>query len=223
MPVGVIRSAQLDAVVAAVLDRGAVPVFDGETQADLDAVAEFALRLDRPVAVLAAGGLARSLGPLLGLPEHPPLFRAEADRVVVVVGSGSPIARQQADALRGTAVRAVVVAPGERPRLDGGDAVIMLDHRSAWDPSELDRAFELIAHEIGALPGRTDLVLTGGETARRVLDGLGIERLWAEAALEDGVVLCTTDDGRAVVTKPGSFGGPQTLRGIVDHVKGIPT
>ena len=60
-----------------------------------------------------------------------------------------------------------------------------------------------------------DLVLTGGETARRVLDALDVHRLSPRGSVHHGAVVSTTDDGRTVVTRPGSFGGPDSLLAVL--------
>ncbi len=71
-----------------------------------------------------------------------------------------------------------------------------------------------VARRVAAAP-RTDLVLTGGETARRTLDALGVTTLEPIAQIHHGAVQCRTPDGRHVVIRPGSFGGPDSLVEIV--------
>lgn len=53
--------------------------------------------------------------------------------------------------------------------------------------------------------------LTGGQTARGVLDTLGVGRLDPLAELTPGAVLSRDADGRRYVTRPGSFGDPDSL------------
>ncbi|HET6551167.1 MAG TPA: four-carbon acid sugar kinase family protein [Solirubrobacter sp.] len=65
---------------------------------------------------------------------------------------------------------------------------------------------------------RVDLVLTGGETARRALEALGVRELRPVAQVHHGAVQCVTPDGRRVTTRPGSFGGPYGLVQIVESV-----
>ncbi len=60
-----------------------------------------------------------------------------------------------------------------------------------------------------------DLVLTGGETARRVLDALDIDRLTPVGQIHHGAVHTQAPDGTSVVTRPGSFGGPDSLLTIL--------
>ncbi len=58
---------------------------------------------------------------------------------------------------------------------------------------------------------KPDLILTGGETAREVLDALGITALEPLDAVQHGAVVSLADDGRLVGTKPGSFGDRHAL------------
>ncbi|TLF56227.1 hypothetical protein FE391_39555, partial [Nonomuraea sp. KC401] len=66
---------------------------------------------------------------------------------------------------------------------------------------------------------RADLVLTGGETARRVLDALGVREMVPVGQVHHGAVHSRTPDGRSVVTRPGSFGGPDSLLRIAAHLR----
>ncbi|MFE1840452.1 nucleotide-binding domain containing protein [Streptomyces sviceus] len=53
--------------------------------------------------------------------------------------------------------------------------------------------------------------MTGGETARRVLDALGVAYLAPLGQIHHGAVHALTADGRHVVTRPGSFGDTDSL------------
>ncbi|WP_060948723.1 four-carbon acid sugar kinase family protein [Streptomyces hygroscopicus] len=76
---------------------------------------------------------------------------------------------------------------------------------------------------VAAHPGALDLVLTGGETARRVLDALAVTELHPVGQVHHGAVHLSTPDGRSVVTRPGSFGDPDSLRHIVQALRLHPT
>jgi uncharacterized protein YgbK (DUF1537 family) len=66
----------------------------------------------------------------------------------------------------------------------------------------------------------TGIVATGGETARAVLEALGEKTGWVLGAVEMAMPLLVTDEGRlGLVTKAGSFGGPQSLVRAVDALK----
>lgn len=220
IPLPVVRSPALDAAVRSALGRGLVPILDGETQDDLDAVAAMLLRLERSAVVLAAGGLARSIGPLLGLEPALPRFTAGAARVVVIAGTRAASAARQVERLAAAGMPQRVLTRGAPVTLDEGDAVVTLDPQDEWDDASLQHALAGVAAAVRALPGRTDLVLTGGDTARRVLDALGVLLLRVESEIEDGAVLSTIDDGAAVVTRPGSFGDEHSLVRILHQLRG---
>lgn len=65
----------------------------------------------------------------------------------------------------------------------------------------------------------TDLILTGGETAREVLDAVGLHSLVPLAAVQHGAVLSRADDGTLVGTKPGSFGDDLALLQLYDEIR----
>ncbi|NUT73303.1 4-hydroxythreonine-4-phosphate dehydrogenase PdxA [Pseudarthrobacter sp. C4D7] len=65
----------------------------------------------------------------------------------------------------------------------------------------------------------TDLILTGGETAREVLDAAGRNTLVPLAAVQHGAVLSRADDGTLVGTKPGSFGDDLALLQLYDDIR----
>ncbi len=62
------------------------------------------------------------------------------------------------------------------------------------------------------------LVLSGGQTARAVLDRLGVITLEVTAEIQHGAVALRCDDGRTVVTRPGSFGAADSLVRILAHL-----
>ncbi|MFB9459821.1 four-carbon acid sugar kinase family protein [Streptomyces antimycoticus] len=72
---------------------------------------------------------------------------------------------------------------------------------------------------VAAHHGAVDLVLTGGETARRVLDALAVTELDPVGQVHHGAVHLSTPDGRSVVTRPGSFGDPDSLHQIVQALR----
>ncbi len=80
----------------------------------------------------------------------------------------------------------------------------------------------VIRDAVAAHHGAVDLVLTGGETARRVLDALAVTELDPIGQVHHGAVHLSTPDGRSVVTRPGSFGDPDSLRHIVQALRPHP-
>ncbi|MET1156136.1 4-hydroxythreonine-4-phosphate dehydrogenase PdxA [Arthrobacter sp.] len=142
----------------------------------------------RQLRELQAGGFA-----LIGLrPEE--LRESESARILGVVretlATGKPVAL-------------TVAAEQVDPR-EAGAIVSNLGRfvSNILDPQPQDPAVVVV------LP---DLILTGGETAREVLERLGIGALEPLGAEQHGAVVSLADDGRLVGTKPGSFGDDQAL------------
>ncbi|MEV1177987.1 nucleotide-binding domain containing protein [Nonomuraea sp. NPDC049784] len=75
---------------------------------------------------------------------------------------------------------------------------------------------EVVREALGE--GPADLILTGGETARRVLDALGVRELIPLDQVHHGAVHSRTPEGHSVVTRPGSFGDVDSLLRIAVHL-----
>jgi uncharacterized protein YgbK (DUF1537 family) len=215
-------------------------VCDAETDADLETIVAAAAGVPG-ACLVGSGGLAAALGRRraggLGDAVGPPDPGRTAAPLgpLVVVGTGEPGAREQVDLLaaRGVPVHALAVADllAVAPSTEALDAVAADLHAgaavlrlhapegiAAGASRELVAALAAVVARLAAEPA-VDLVLTGGETARCVLDALGIEALEPVAQIHHGAVHSVTPDGRAVVTRPGSFGGPDSLVRIVDALR----
>ena len=96
-----------------------------------------------------------------------------------------------------------------------GVTVVSIDNTRGIQLGSARRMVTGLGRAVAALPHPTDLVLTGGETARRVLDALGITELLPVGQIHHGAVHCRTSDGRSVVTRPGSYGDTGSLLRIV--------
>ena len=228
--------ADVRAGVEALTDRlrsavgdGRHPVCDAETQADLDAIAEAALQLGPGIRLLGAGGLAAALGRSLtaGLPYHPaevedPLSPGpSSDRpLLIVVGTAEPAAVAQIAQLTSDGVDHIALSPdmlgntAGPPQLDvapSGITVVSIDNSQGVKPGSGRRLVAALARTVAHVPMQADLVLTGGETARSVLDALGITQLTPVGQIHHGAVCAHSPDGRTVVTRPGSFGDAGSL------------
>ncbi|CAL9373564.1 hypothetical protein SUDANB176_00918 [Streptomyces sp. enrichment culture] len=209
--------------------RGRHPVCDAETDADLAVVAAAAALLGPGCRLLGSGGLATALGRRIG-PRPPAPAAGEAAGVpeagpsapplLVVAGSAEPVVTEQVARLVAAGARHVPLPPGEltgpAPVTLSGVApgtvtVLSVDGSDGVRPGAARRIVAGLARTVSALPGRPDLVLTGGETARRVLDAIGVTTLWPVGEIHHGAVHSRTTDGRSVVTRPGSFGGPDSF------------
>lgn len=181
-----------------------VTIHDAASDADLRGIARNALALQPRPLFVGSAGLARALA--AELPRRKPrpgcMPRGE---IAVVVGSASPTSQRQADRLARVAKRE-------------GAALYRLEwNRKMADAAALVQAFGRIAarHEnAGAY------VLTGGDTARAVLEARGIRGIRLLGEAEPGVPFGTSIPfGLLVCTKAGGFGGPDTLVHCVRRLK----
>jgi 4-hydroxythreonine-4-phosphate dehydrogenase len=187
-------------------------VLDGETDADLRAAATVAVDAvvsGRRVALVGSAALVAAVADTTSAPPSgtsAPAVALGHRPVVLAVGSGSAAATAQTAHLRAAAL------------------VDEHTHLLTIDPAE---PVADLARRVGRTHPAADLVLTGGQTARAVLDHLGVRRLRPVAQPEHGIVVSLTDDGRLVATKPGSFGQDPTLTDLVRLLRalrsGVPT
>lgn len=229
----VVRSNRLTEELRHYLELGMTPVCDAETQADLDRIVDSTLQLmeDYPLALVGTGAMARALGKRL----HPTGEPTTEDPTspdgpaLVVVGTLAPTAVEQVRRLVLTGAEHIVLVPGDladesasatrriRAAVEAGVAVVTMDRESAWDRRSMAAIAQLIAPAVDGI--HADLVLTGGETARRMLDVLDIQTIYPFEELDSGTVLSRSVDGVSVVTRPGSFGPPDSLVDIVGRLR----
>ncbi|MFI8891868.1 four-carbon acid sugar kinase family protein [Streptomyces paradoxus] len=230
VPLPAVRGAfgALRETLRACFAQGRHPVCDAETEADLDAIAAAALELGPGVRLLGTGGLAGAVGRLLGTGGTHSPAPAHADRpLLVVVGTAEPAARAQVAHLLADGAHQVPLTTREllhspqrlRPPVA---AVTVVRITGAASPALSRRLVAALAESVADAARDCDLVLTGGETARRVLDVLRITDLRPAGQIHHGAVLSRTPDGRSVVTRPGSYGGADSLRRIVRALRPAP-
>lgn len=218
-------------------DRGCQAlVFDTENTAQLRMLAD-ATRDLPDVFWVASAGLAREIArcarpePSDGTTEETSI---PGRGVLTVVGSLSPIAERQIACLaeqpgspvhtiapgllRDLPVSGAVVQPwAEAIHADiarGLDPVACIGADADLDPSEGPLlARRLARHLAPAMRDAAGLVLTGGETARAMLEQLGIARLRVLGETEPGVALSCSMSARPqyIVTKAGAFGDEGSL------------
>ncbi len=236
VPLAAVRDPDLPRLLREILSAGTVPVCDAETDADLDRIAAAATDLERAVLVGSAGiaaAVARRL-PVSTGPAPAPSLRVGP--LLVVVGSAAPGIVDQLAVLAGLA-EFVVLDPVELLAADGDAAalaavaarvdaaaapvvVVAVDGGAGVDPGQARSIVRGLSGAVTAAAGRAaGLVLTGGETARAVLDRLGVAYLRPLDQVHHGAVVSVDDHGRLVATRPGSFGGPASLREIVGAVR----
>ncbi|MFF7311333.1 four-carbon acid sugar kinase family protein [Streptomyces sp. NPDC008137] len=208
--------------------QGWHPVCDAETETDLDAIAAAALELGPAIRLLGTGGLAGALGRLLGPHGVNTLDAGDAVRpLLIVVGTAEPSAREQVAHLLADGAHEISLSTRDllhspRRLAPPVTAVTVVRVTGAADLAQARRLVAALADTVADAARDCDLVLTGGETARRVLDALRVTDLRPVGQIHHGAVLSRTPDGRSVVTRPGSYGGADSLRRIVRALRPAP-
>ena len=242
VPLSVVRSPvlALSGWLRTLIAKGHHPVCDAETDADLDAIAQAVLQLGPDIRLLGTGGLAAALGRRLagadggGLRETPGTTPYRP--LLVVVGTAAPSAVAQIAQLLASGAHHVPVpahlltdhrGPHPLAVVPDGITVVSIDGSDPAEPGSARTLAAGLARTVAEAARDSDLVLTGGETARRVLDTLGLRELLPVGQIHHGAVHSRTADGRSVVTRPGSFGDTDSLLRIAralrpDHAA-VPT
>ena len=200
-------------VVSPVDPDPAVLVPDATTQHDLQSLARAAVENDLDLAGGAAL-LAALLGtaPAPRVPAPPPVRK-----LLTVIGSGEAAARAQVDAARRHPSIDVVAADPARASqvvstMARGRSVVLVPDGTLGD---LARTAAAIVRQSAP---ETGLLLTGGYTARLVLDRLGITMLTVVPAQRGPIVRLRAPCGLTVFTKPGSYGDPDTVATLLNNL-----
>jgi uncharacterized protein YgbK (DUF1537 family) len=215
---------QLDAALEGLNSR--IALFEAVDQGDLDRMAHAALRAARGACFVGAAGFARSIAAAIG-PAAPRIHRPVVTHgpILFVLGTATQLTRAQLHALDG--VRIVEAGPSggldaqarvavARTIAAGRDCAVVLPRGGPGrpDPALVRRLAASLPDDVA---GAESLVLSGGATARAVLDALGIDHLDLVAELEPGIAVARAGHGSRglnVVLKAGGFGTAQTLANI---------
>lgn len=170
--------------------------------------------------------------PVDPVPVDRPALAGARQPVLLVVGTASAEATSQLEVLAANGVpvvpvpREVLLRAVDRREVDDidhpaiaaarsalrvGAVAICVEGRHEPVPHLARRLADGLGIVTAAVSGRSALVLTGGETARSVLTRLDITTIVPEGAVEVGCIVSRADDGRRVVTRPGSFGTATNL------------
>lgn len=216
-----LRSGELASKLKSVSPSTQVVVCDAETDEDLDVLAA-AIR-EAGLAAAGASGLCAALARVTPPASSELLTEsiAKLDSATTtdddsgdigasfIIGTASNQARAQVKRLSEEGLPVVSWRPGFTRELPNGDCVVTVSGPIRSEESaDIDKGLaQLVADNHR---GR-DLFLTGGQTARSILDALTIAELRPLAQPEFGTVVSRTPDGRLVVTRPGSFGSTDNL------------
>lgn len=187
---------------------------DATEQADLEGLVQGMGGPDAATLWVGSSGLARALA---GTP--PAIVETEALRrpMLVVVGSYSKIARAQVEALRAAHPECVVAAAdAKRAMTAHGVALVHLSFDHASEPSR-GNITALAARLRDAASACGTLVMTGGDTARAMLEALGVDEIFIEGEIAPGIAVSAPVDphGFRCVIKAGGFGDERTLTRLV--------
>ena len=184
-----------------------VSLWDAVDEADLDMIAAAGKHLPGPVLWCGTGGLAAALAGRADVP-RPALRRP----ILALVGSDHPASLAQFAACP---AKATMIGP------DGARAIARTVARTSITlranvPTGLSReaAADLIGATFSALalaiPTPGTLMVSGGETLRRLCDALGTSHLTVLGEMQPGVPISSMEggiwDGAMVVSKSGAFG-----------------
>ena len=195
-------------LVGGVAMRGAprMAILDARTDADLDRIARAGLAMRPRPLFVGSAGLAHALARSLPRIRRARRIATGSRPVVTVVGSASAVSVRQARRLS----RSAVLGPRD----------VLLQLEWTREPTAADKP---VARRLGRLVAenapRAHYVLTGGETARAVLDALGVREFRLLGEVERGVPFGIAPGGALVCTKAGAFGRPETLVNCVARLK----
>ncbi|MGP4032875.1 four-carbon acid sugar kinase family protein [Pseudarthrobacter sp. 1C304] len=223
VPLDTVRGGDLQQALASITSAGRLAVCDAETDADLDRIA--AAALSRGIILAGASALAAAMRRSRPTPSDVPPAAALPVRnspVLFILGTASPSARAQLTELELSGVPVHRVQHADVPSLDPGtegSAAVVVD--GPIDPSRSGAIVGSLAGFARRAHAGRHLVLSGGETARSVLDALGIRRMHPLAQAHPGAVVSVTADGRLVATRPGSFGDRHSLTQILTTMQAL--
>ncbi|WP_028707405.1 four-carbon acid sugar kinase family protein [Propionicicella superfundia] len=233
----VVRSRRGECVrmLAGIVNAGGVALVDAETDDDLDLVAAALAGLPDEL-IISTGGLAAALGrrarrerPEQAASPMPSAAPGPAERdaavprrIAVLVGSTEPAARAQIGHLAEAGVPVIEVTGPDAGASSSLAPVVVLTTPAAGDrPCEDGSWARALVDCALARYGDADFVATGGATARALVDGLGLSRLQPLAEAYPGAVVSRTPSGRFIATRPGSFGGLDSLAVLVQRTSAI--
>lgn len=214
---------------SAALDSGQILIADCRTECDLAQITSFVL--DRiksshvsgtQIAFVGTGALnaavaaelkSRRLSSSIGAARQPviPTGQHTPHPLFAVVGSASGRSGEQLAYARNSGLTVASNTDDVESDLCAGNVAILTAPLELGNREAILSELRLQASSLLAAFPSADLFLTGGETARAILDDQAVDTLLPMLQLEPGVVICQAPDGRLVGTKPGTFGGADVL------------
>ncbi|MDV3123670.1 four-carbon acid sugar kinase family protein [Mycobacterium sp. 21AC1] len=210
------------------LSAGRIAICDAASDSDLDEIVR-ASRGIPGIQLVGTAALAAAVARILRPATPCAVHRRRNLSLLTVVGTAAAQAAEQVSRLvaHGSRLLTVDAETLRRGTADPTDIARALDHGSvvltlAGDiPPGNSRPVcaalgQLVA--AGQAHHRPDLILTGGETARAVVDAIGLTTLRPIHEVHHGAVVSVASDGRSVATRPGSFGDRTSLTAIAEYL-----
>lgn len=205
-----------------------VLVCDAESDDDLHRIAEASMILRDRTVWAGSAGLAAQLPPAAGVAActraAQPISLAPGP-ALFVVGSFAPVSCEQANLLSAVSEVATLhlQMTSHRSSFDpllealqsNRDALIVIDEFERCSESDADSVARAIAQFVTSIaPLLGAVVATGGETARTLLDALGIRDLRLVCEVEPGIPFSIAENwtrSLPIITKAGGFGSRESL------------
>ncbi|MBI5339682.1 MAG: 4-hydroxythreonine-4-phosphate dehydrogenase [Mycolicibacterium rufum] len=207
---------------------GCVLVCDVTADADLDAVIT-AARAIPAAQLVGTSALAAAVARTRPAGHRAPTTTASGT-ILTVVGTAEQVAIDQVAALVALGTRHLSYAADDllggaadpaalAGALDRGSVVLTVS--GAVNPVRAGALCAALGRLVaaGQQRHRPDLVVTGGQTARAVVDAIGLEALRPVDEVHHGAVVSVDFDGRRIVTRPGSFGDTDSLVAITAYLQ----
>ena len=194
---------------AALLESG-IGVFDAETEADLDRIAQLGKQYAGRLLWCGSGGLANAIarGTEVSVPAH------LQTPVLGIFGSDHPATATQLSMCEGVVIGSTDVGQDLdriRQALDHGIALVKLETSIAISRTEAARHFsrQIVTLCQSIDPPQT-LIIAGGETLKALTSAVGARALQVQGRLEPGLPKSVLRGGRwagvDVISKSGAFG-----------------
>ncbi|RKX32406.1 MAG: hypothetical protein DRP71_12070 [Verrucomicrobia bacterium] len=250
-PLQVVRSsgASLTAWIAETMDSGiSILGFDAITEQDLDSIAQATLASGSRILPCGSGAMAAAVGRVLnprtnggsGAPEKQSSIGRK--RTAFLIGSAHPSSLAQFENLLRARPLTVFRFDPNNPaswsdtlqtsiqvQKDGVIALLPETQGNEKRLAETAEGIQEFFHRFAKTTPPEELpqnwFITGGETARTIIDALSLEYLDIVDELDPGVgvAVSTTpdpiqsDSNHTLITKPGGFGHPYTLINCYDY------
>lgn len=212
-------------------DRGSVFIIDGQTEADMTAIAS--RYIGRSDLVLAGStGLMRALARVSKQGPHRASALPPSRRVLIVVGSMNVRSREQLDRLQPTGTPIFTLAADTDllsmanaigTQFSSADVVAITTSAAPADSRQVAQRLSHVVARVIAQAFVDALVVTGGDTLAEILERLATDSLLVCREIEPGIPLCILDQPRAIplITKAGGFGSADIFLEALHALRGV--